>query len=151
MKLFNKEATDQYILIHIDNTSAISATNKMSTMVSVWAQSTKNWTTATHVPEFFNVEADKKKSRFLEERTEWMLSKIIFDDITKQLEFKPDIYLFASKLIKQILKYVSFRSDSVSIAVNAFKMNWVGGGIKTFMHFHYSLVYHVCCKKYGRT
>lgn len=120
MKLFNKEATDQYILIHIDNTSAISATNKMSTMVSAWAQSTKNWTTATHVPGFFNIEADKKKSRFLEERTEWMLSKIIFDDITKQLEFKPDIDLFASKLIKQILKYVSFRSDSVSIAVNAF-------------------------------
>ena len=35
MKSFYKEASNQHILIHIDNTSAISAINKMGSMVSV--------------------------------------------------------------------------------------------------------------------
>ena len=35
MKSFYKEASNQYILIHIDNTSVIAAINKMGDMVSV--------------------------------------------------------------------------------------------------------------------
>ena len=108
MKSFYKEGSNQHILIHIDNTSAIAAINKMGSMVSVemdvvvheiwdWAQSTKNWIIATHVPRIFNIEADNE-SRVQGERTEWMLSKSVFDDIIKQLEFKPDIDLFASRL-----------------------------------------------------
>ena len=55
-----------------------------------------------------------KDSRVQEERTEWMLSKTAFDDIIKQLEFKPDIDLFASSLNKRIPKFVSFRPDPKS-------------------------------------
>ena len=96
-----------------------------------WALSTKNWITATHIPGIFNIEADKE-SRVQEERTEWMPSKTVFDDIMKQLEFKPDIDLFASRLNRQIPKFVSFRPDPESIAVNAFNMDW---GDKFFFAF----------------
>ena len=88
-----------------------------------WALSIKNWITATHMSGIFNIEADKE-SRVQEKQTEWMLSKTVFDDIIKQLEFKPDIDLFASRLNKQIPKFVSFRPDPESIAVNAFNMDW---------------------------
>ena len=70
-----------------------------------WVLSTKNWITATHIPGIFNIEADKE-SRVQEERTEWMLSKTVFDDIIKQLEFKPDTDSFASSLNKQIPTFV---------------------------------------------
>ena len=127
----------------------------MGTMVSVqmdvvvheiwdWALSTKNWITATHIPGIFNIEGDKE-SRVQEEWIEWILSKTVFDDIIKQLKFKPDIYLFVSRLNKQIPKFVSFRPDPESIAVNGI------GGIKIFMHFHNSFAYHMCCKIYGKT
>ena len=96
-----------------------------------WALSTKNWITATHIPGIFNIEADKE-SRVQEERTEWILSKTVFDDIIKQLEFKPDIDLFASRLNKQIPEFVSFRPDPESMAVNAFNMDW---GNKKFYAF----------------
>ena len=159
MKSFYKEGSNQHILIHIDNTSAVAAINKMGSMVSVgmdvvvheiwdWTQSTKNWVIATHIPRIFNIEADNE-SRVQGERTGWMLSKAVFDDIIKQLEFKPDIDLFASRLNKQIPKFVSFRPDPESITVNAFNMDWMDK--KFFMYFDHSFVCHVCCKKYGRT
>ena len=63
-----------------------------------------------------------------------MLIKTVFDDINMQLEFKPNIYLFASSLNKQILKFVLFRPNPKSIAVNVFIIDW---GMKVFMHFHH--------------
>ena len=59
-----------------------------------------DWVLYTHVPGTFNIEADKE-SRVQEEWTEWMFSKTVFDEIIKQLEFKPDIDLFASRLNQQ--------------------------------------------------
>ena len=64
-----------------------------------WVLSTKNWITVTHIPGIFNIEVDKE-SRVQEELNKWMLSKTVFDDIIKQLEFKPDIDLLASWLNK---------------------------------------------------
>ena len=61
-----------------------------------------------------------------------MLSKTVFDDIIKQLEFKPDTDSFASSLNKQIPTFVSFRLDPESRAVNGFKMDW---GDKKFYAF----------------
>ena len=63
MKSFYKEASNQHILIYIDNTSAISAINKVDSMASVeidvlvhefrdWVLLTKNWITAAHIPGF---------------------------------------------------------------------------------------------------
>ena len=41
-----------------------------------WAQSRKNWITATRIPGIFNREADKE-SRVQGERTEWILSETV--------------------------------------------------------------------------
>ena len=82
MRSFYKETTDQHILINIDNTSAISAMNKIGSMVSAeidiiirkirdWTESANSWVTVTHTPGIFNTERDKE-SRIQEERTQWM-------------------------------------------------------------------------------
>lgn len=82
MRSFYKETTDQHILINIDNTSAISAMNKVGSMVSAeidiiirkirdWTESANNWVTVTHTPGIFNTERNKE-SRIQEEQTEWM-------------------------------------------------------------------------------
>ena len=66
-------------------------------------QSANNWVTVALIPWIFNIEPNRESS-VQDESTEWMLIKTVFDDINTQLEFKPNIYLFASSLNKQILK-----------------------------------------------
>ena len=66
--------------------------------------------------------------------------KTVSDDIIKQLEFEPDIDLFASRLNRQILKFVSFRPDPQSIAVNVFIMDWGDKGFYAFHTIHHSRV-----------
>ena len=96
-------------------------------------QSANNWVTVALILWIFNIEPNRESS-VQEESTEWMLIKTVFDDINMQLEFKPNIYLFASSLNKQILKFVLFRPNPKSIAVNVFIIDW---GMKVFMHFHH--------------
>ena len=40
------------------------------------------------------------------------------------LSFKPDVDLFASRLNKQLDRFVSFKSDSEAIDVDAFSISW---------------------------
>ena len=58
-----------------------------------------------------------------EKRTEWVLSKTAFDDIISQIEFKLGLDLFACRINKKIVKFVSFKTDPESIAVNTFNMD----------------------------
>ena len=64
LKSFYKKASNQHILIHIDNTSGISAINKMGSMISVEidvvVHEIWDWVLYTHVPGTFNIEADKE-------------------------------------------------------------------------------------------
>ena len=80
MKSLYKETTKQHILFIIHPPLAISAMNKMGSMVSVemniavheiqdWGQTATNLVTATHITGIFNIETD--------------------------FNFKPDIDLFA--------------------------------------------------------
>ena len=123
-----------HILLHIDNSSAVAAINKMGSLTSEdmdnvvheiwnWVISQKNWVTATHIPGVENIIADKE-SRAQESRTEWMLNRQDFQQVLQKLNFIPDIDLFASRLNKQLPIFVSYRPDPESIAVDAFTLNW---------------------------
>ena len=126
--------SNSHILLKIDNTSAVTSINKMGSLRSLemdnvvqqiwyWAIHRNIWLTATHVPGKENVEADKE-SRKQEQRTEWMLNKKDFNLLLHKLNFTPKIDLFASRLNCQIPKFVSYRPDPQSSAVNAFTLNW---------------------------
>ena len=137
--------TSSHILVQVDNTSAVSAINKMGSIRSLemdrevhkiweWAQFNDNWVTATHIPGILNTEADKE-SRQQETRTEWMLNKTSFKNIQKELSFFPNIDLFASRLNKQVPCFISYRPDPECVAVDAFTQSWTGLDFYAFPPF----------------
>lgn len=134
-----------HILVQVDNTSAVSAINKMGSMRSLdmdkevhkiwnWVQENHNWITATHIPGKLNTEADEE-SRKQEMRTEWMLNIADFKNILKQLSFTPNIDLFASRLNKKNPRFMSYRPDPECVAVDAFTQSWQGLDFYAFPPF----------------
>ncbi|XP_057291878.1 uncharacterized protein LOC130614434 [Hydractinia symbiolongicarpus] len=118
----------------LDNTSDVSAINKMGSKRSIpmdktvqeiwhWAIQNNNWLTATHIPGILNVEADRE-SRKCETRIEWMLNKEVFNYVIDTLDFQPDIDLFASRINSQLDMFYSYRPDPECQAVDAFTINW---------------------------
>ena len=75
-----------------------------------------------HLPGVLNVEADAA-SREFNVRTEWMLRKDVFRDITCRF-YLPQIDLFASRLNHQVPLYVSLLPDPGASAVDAFLLDW---------------------------
>lgn len=122
------------ILLKMDNTSAVACVNKMGSVKSIpmdkithsiweWAISKNNWIVATHLPGILNVEADRE-SRQQETRTEWMLNKSTFRYALKELDFRPETDLFASRINKQLPAFFSYRPDPDCIGVNSFTEDW---------------------------
>eukprot|EP00794_Sanderia_malayensis_P004188 gene4188-4745_t len=97
--------------------------NKIIFAIWEWAISKNIWLSASHIPGILNVEADKQ-SRKCENSLEWKLSEHNFKTICKNIEKKPSIDLFASRINCQITKFVSYRPDPQAFAVNAFTLQW---------------------------
>ena len=53
-----------------------------------------------------------------------MLYRKDFEQVLQELQFIPDLDLFASRLNRQLPEFVSYRPDPESIAVEAFTVNW---------------------------
>ena len=64
-----------------------------------------NWVTATHIPGIFNEEADLE-SRKHETRTEWMINWKYFEKMIKNLNFKPAVDLFSTRLNTQLPRFI---------------------------------------------
>ena len=62
-------------------------------------------------------------SRQIETRTEWTLSRKIFQSICQRY-YTPEVNLFASQLNRQVPKYVSRYPDPGAVAVDAFLLDW---------------------------
>ena len=62
--------------------------------------------------------ADAESKKFNKE-LEWQLNKDIFSLLLEQLNITCDIDLFASRVNKQLPKYISYRPDPDAYAVNA--------------------------------
>ena len=54
----------------------------------------------------------------------WMLNIDIFSKAMLDLNFKPDVDLFASGLNKQLDRFVSFKLDPEAIDIDAFPISW---------------------------
>ena len=78
------------------------------------------WLSAAHIAGTVNIGADKQ-SRVLEDATEWKLNPALFQKIVEKLG-KPDIDLFATRINKQLDRYVSLHPEPEAMAINAFSL-----------------------------
>ena len=121
--------TNTHVKILSDNITTVHAINKMGTSHSnncnevaneIWdlAISKDIWSSATHLPGKYNVEADEE-SRKKDTQLEWKLSEQWFIKLCSALSVKPEIDLFANRLNYQLKPFVSYRPDPEAMAVNS--------------------------------
>jgi len=133
LQSYTRESNFQHVRIMCDNTTAMSYINNMGGMQSVscdslagriWAYaiSKKFWISAAFIPGKQNTTADKF-SRVFHDNTEWMLNPLLFKKIC-DIAYTPEIDLFASRINKQIDKYVSWHPDPEATAIDAFSLTW---------------------------
>lgn len=136
LQTFVKEKKNIHIRVMSDNMTAVSCVNKMGTSHSqacntvtktIWlfAKERGLWLSAAFIPGKQNVEADEE-SRKLNLDLEWKIDPELLKEALFLLKFQPEIDLFASRLNKQLEKYVSYRPDPEAAAVDAFSINWHG-------------------------
>ena len=123
----------QHVRVMCDNTTAINYINNMGGTKSKscntlayriwdWCSSEHLWLSAAHIPGVLNTEADEQSRKF-SDASEWKLNPKLFDKIIKTMGM-PDIDLFASRLNKQLDRYVSWHPEPDAIATNAFSLHW---------------------------
>ena len=133
MKCYCQDMRNVHVRIEVDNTTAVSyinafggtkskACDRVAREIWQWCQERNIWLSACHIAGVLNVEADEA-SRCFNDRTEWMLDKDVFRQLTNLLD-RPDIDLFASRLNRQLDRYVSWKPDPEAEAVDAFMADW---------------------------
>ncbi|XP_008206124.3 uncharacterized protein LOC103316100 [Nasonia vitripennis] len=133
LKIFAKDNRESAILLHIDNTTAISyihrmggiqypKLNSLAKKIWQWCEKRKIWICATYIASRENRE-DDTESRRLQSNTEIEISNVIFEKIVA-LFGKPKIDLFASRSNAKCKRYVSWKRDPESIAIDAFTISW---------------------------
>ena len=144
LKAFTKDISDTHVLIKMDNTTAIAYINNMGGMKStkcndlaktLWEYCIHKqlWVTAVHLPGRDNSVADKLSREFKEE-IEWQLNPKVFHHIC--LEFgQPQIDLFASRLNRQLARFVSWKPDPDAFFVDALMFDWGGWFFYAFPPF----------------
>ena len=121
-----------HIRIKTDNTTAVAYVQNMGGCKSVkcnavaqriwtWAIDKNIWLTITHIEGRLNTEPDKLSREFTD-NTEWMLNPTLFKLIQEQ--YMCEIDLFASRLNKQLNRYMSWQPDPQAEAVDAFAVDW---------------------------
>ena len=125
--------SDVHIHFQCDNTCAVSYIKNFGGMCSIqmdnlageiwqWCLDRNIYISASHLSGVENFTADFL-SRNFSDSTEWMLKKDIFDRICKHI-FMPDIDLFASRLNKQLEKFVSWYPEPGCFMTDAFSFSW---------------------------
>ena len=109
---------DCHIRLMIDNTAAVVVINHMGTSHSdplnrltkeiwLWCIPRNIWLSAAHIAGKCNIQADLE-SRHSVTETEWMLNSTLFSNALSELDFTPEIDLFASRLNAQFPRYVAY-------------------------------------------
>jgi hypothetical protein len=122
-----------HIQCQMDNSSAVAYLNRMggthsrslnnlSKKMWNWAMSHSIHLSAVHIAGVKNTVADRL-SREFSERLEWMLDRTVFLQLTQRLGY-PQVDLFASRINRQIPRFVSWRPDPEAWKTDAFSINW---------------------------
>lgn len=88
----------------------------------VWCRSNNIFISAVHIPGHQNVTPDNL-SRCFQDTSEWKLKESVFCQVVHHF-FMPDTDLFASRLNKQLQRYVSWFPDPEAWATDAFSFSW---------------------------
>ena len=118
----------------IDNTTAVAVINHMGTCHSdvlntlskrlwLWCVSGNIWFSAAHIAGISKQQADLESPQNKTE-TEWMLNRDSLSHALTQLNFLPEIDLFASRLNSQFTHCVAYRPDPGAVAIDAFSLDW---------------------------
>lgn len=133
LKIFAKKYSNCQILLRIDNCTAVSYVNRMGgvqfphlTKITKdtwqWCESRKIFVYASDIRSEDNIIADAE-SRRNHPDIEWELSNPAFKRLTATFG-QPQVDLFASRINKKCLNYVSWHKDPDAFAINAFTLDW---------------------------
>ena len=123
-----------HIRLMIDNSTAVTVVshmgtshsdllNKLGKEICLWCIVRNIWISPVHIAGKSNDWADLE-SRQNKTESEGMLNTTVFSRALLELDFMPEIDLFASRLNAQLTRYVAFRPYPDASAINAFAMNW---------------------------
>jgi len=132
------------ILLRLDNTTAIAYINHMrdshckglsflAREIWQWCEQRDIWITASYIRSKENVEADNE-SRRLQLEIEVELDDSAFQKIIEVFG-QPEIDLFSSRANAKCFRYVSWRKDPSSFAIDAFTLEWKRFFFYAFLHF----------------
>lgn len=131
IKSFCKKARNIHVRIRSDNTCAVSYIknmggktrncNDLAKSIWLWCIDRDIWISATYIPGRGNV-ADFS-SRHFNDNVEWKLEETVFTQIIS-IFGKPSIDMFASRLNKQVDRYVSWKPDPDAEEIDAFSVHW---------------------------
>ena len=118
------------ICLKIDNSTAVAYLNNkggtyshqllhLTLKIWKWCETKHLYLLAQHVSGKNNVIADEE-SRKMKDHNDWKIDSTIIQPLIKKCQ----IDLSASRLTRQLNKYVSWRPDPGAIHVDAFTMNW---------------------------
>ena len=133
LQVFGHSLSNTHIRLMIDNTTAVAVINHMSMCHSVvlntlskrlllWCVSRNIWISAAHIAGKSNQQADLESHQNKKE-TEWMLNRDSLSHASTQLNFRPEIDLFASRLNSQFTHYVAYRPDPGAVAIDTFSLD----------------------------
>lgn len=151
---FQDQLIGKHVRILVDNTTAVACINHMGTSHSdtcdsitntmwLWCITHDIWLSAAHIAGKDNTAADSE-SRKINLDTEWKLDETVLTQALSSLQVKPTIDLFASRLNKQMDRYVSYKPDPEAFAVDAFSMNW--GNVEFYAFPPFSVITQVLMK-----
>ena len=133
LKAFTKDKAQMRVRLLMDNTSAAHYINKMggtkSLVLASLAKDLWEWCLdrqivleAQHIPGILNVEADRE-SRVFVDNNDWKLAPQVFDNLN--CAWGPlEVDLFATRLSKQLPRFVSWRPDPEAESCNAWAQDW---------------------------
>ena len=133
VQTFAKNKRRMHIRLRVDNTTAMYYINSMGGSHSLQLMQLTsqfwNWSlerdiliSAEHLPGRQNQIADQE-SRMQGDSSEWKLKPVVFWRLMEQLG-PCQIDLFASRLTKQLEKYMSWKPDPGAVATDALSQEW---------------------------
>ena len=125
---------NQVVLVHSNNTMAVSTISKLGSMDKFRNVVTRKLFKHCKANDIIlkicfisrksNIKADFSSRHFKHHNTEWSLDDDSFKLIQKSCPFEMDIDLFTSHLNCKIDKYCAWKPDPFAFAINSFNLNW---------------------------